>query len=135
MPTLDEIAARLPSGLHDDAITRLAYDVLGGSVTLDIEVGLSTPEEPSDSKRSGQLRFEQALYLAIDPPAELLNDQLWILTYEQSTIHLGNGTSFQRAIHRYRLFTGQRTIEIAAADVVFVWLTSTVYTNNLQAEA
>jgi hypothetical protein len=125
--TLNEIDDSLPQGLHDSEVKKLAYDIPQQTVTLDFSVYAIEPDdkfiEGAAFMRDGRLIFDQALYFALDPPIELLNDQLHILSFEVAELtESGSPKPLPKGISLFKLFTQYRVIQIAAAEVRFEWI-------------
>jgi len=125
--TLSEIDESLPQGLHDSEVQRLTYDIPSKSVILDLSVYMVGPDDQiSDGETfqcDARLVFTQALYVAVDPPIELLNDQLHILSFEVAVLtESGSPAPLLEGISVVKLFTQYRVIQIAAAEVRFEWI-------------
>jgi hypothetical protein len=70
--TLEEIAAALPNGLHDAQVSRVAFDLVARTATLDLEIWIGDMDEPPEHGRevyrAGRLELRGVAYLAIEPP-------------------------------------------------------------------
>jgi hypothetical protein len=70
--TLEEIAAALPNGLHDAEVSRLAFDLVARTATLELEIWIGDMSEPPahgrEVYRAARLKVRGVAYLAIEPP-------------------------------------------------------------------
>jgi hypothetical protein len=68
MPTLAEIASKLPNGFHDAELCGLSVDYQRGVATMNINVDVSDPDVPSDPEYRPIDVVQGIVLLAIDAP-------------------------------------------------------------------
>ncbi len=70
--TLDELAASLPSGLHDAKLLSLAIDYPRQRLTLDLRINVGDPDAPDtaarEARRPVRMCFTGLLRCVVDPP-------------------------------------------------------------------
>ncbi len=70
--TLDELAASLPSGLHDAKLLSLAIDYPRQRMTLDLRIDVGDPDAPDaaarEARRPVRICFTGLVLCVVDPP-------------------------------------------------------------------
>ena len=125
--TLDEIAAALPNGLHDAEMSRLAFDLVARTATLELDIWLGDMSEPPEHGRevyrTARVELHGVGYLAIEAP----HPQYPYATSGAVRIELCDPTKDQvpppPAGFAARLFVMEWNcfVHLSAADAELIW--------------
>lgn len=124
--TFDEMNEELPNGLHDAKIETIAYDLLVGSLSIQVFIWIGTMDDPPSMReryRRAILRFKETKFFAKSAPYDASDRRLSILGCELNK----NLSTDLRAKppcgeNSYRIFTGYCELDIESNNFEFDWL-------------
>ena len=129
--TLEELADRLPNGLHDLLVDRLSIDFIDRVLTLEVSVWTGDLNEQLDAereaRRSARLRLHGLQYCVVDPPDPRYPydkaDALWLVDLLDADPVVVGALSLPAGCFSSRFFVNQWNsfIHVGACSATLEW--------------